>query len=220
MTDRAKLELRYRRLLAWYPRAFREENEQEMLAVLISCASEGQSRPGLLESADLIRNGLWMRLRPRLPRSAPTVRAAVRLMFVGAAVCVVNLIVSILSLARLGLSGTTLRIGDRSQSVPVAITVGLLGCLVVVALWLWMARKTSEGRSWARTLSTALFALASLELVSFASESQNVLGLIFWAPTWIVSAAATWQLWRPASGAFFEVRRLEATSKKAVVAES
>ena len=165
MTEQTELERRYRRLLAWYPRAFRDENEQEVLAVLLACAPKGQRRPGLFESADLIRSGLWMRLRPRLPSSAPTVRAAVRLMYAGALVCVVNLAISIVSLALNGPRGVTLRLGDRSQSLSVALTVGLLGCLLVVALWLWMARTTSQGRSWARICSTALFALASLELI-------------------------------------------------------
>jgi hypothetical protein len=86
MTDRANLERGYRRLLAWYPRAFRQENGQEILAVLMAYAPDGQRRPDLAESADLIRSGLWMRLRPSVPRSARTVRAAVRLMYAGAAV--------------------------------------------------------------------------------------------------------------------------------------
>lgn len=57
------LERRYRRLLAWYPAAFRREQEDEMLAVLMAGAREGQRRPGLVESADLIRNALVMRVR-------------------------------------------------------------------------------------------------------------------------------------------------------------
>jgi hypothetical protein len=60
--------------------------------VLMACAPDGQRRPGPAESADLIRSGLWMRLRPSVPRSARTVRAAVRLMYAGAAVSTVNLV--------------------------------------------------------------------------------------------------------------------------------
>jgi hypothetical protein len=77
MSDREHLERAYRRLLGWYPRAFREENGPEILAVLLAGAPDGQRRPGLAESADLIRAGLWLRLRPGVPASAPTVRAAV-----------------------------------------------------------------------------------------------------------------------------------------------
>ncbi|MGH3201093.1 MAG: hypothetical protein ACRDP5_03425, partial [Streptosporangiaceae bacterium] len=64
MTDHADLERAYRRLLVFYPRAFRRENGAELLAVLMAGAPDGQRRPGLAGSADLIRGGLWMRLRP------------------------------------------------------------------------------------------------------------------------------------------------------------
>jgi hypothetical protein len=62
MTDSADLERRYRRLLACYPRAFRREHEQEILAVLMAGADERQQRPRLGEAADLIKHALWMRL--------------------------------------------------------------------------------------------------------------------------------------------------------------
>jgi hypothetical protein len=64
MTDPAALERGYRRLLAWYPQPFRREQEEEVLAVLMSGARQGQRRPQLRESADLIRSALGMRLRP------------------------------------------------------------------------------------------------------------------------------------------------------------
>lgn len=63
MTEPAGLERRYRRLLAAYPAAFRREQEDEMLAVLMAGARRGQRQPGILESADLIRSAVGMRLR-------------------------------------------------------------------------------------------------------------------------------------------------------------
>ena len=45
MSDATQLERGYRRLLAFYPTAFRREHEQEMLAVLLAGAAEGQRRP-------------------------------------------------------------------------------------------------------------------------------------------------------------------------------
>jgi hypothetical protein len=62
MNDSADLERRYRRLLACYPRAFRREHEQEILAVLMDGADEGRLRPGLGEAANLITYALRMRL--------------------------------------------------------------------------------------------------------------------------------------------------------------
>ena len=62
MSDSADLERRYRQLLVGYPRAFRREYEQEIVAVLMAGADEGQQRPRLGEAANLIKQALWMRL--------------------------------------------------------------------------------------------------------------------------------------------------------------
>jgi hypothetical protein len=64
MTDSAALERSYRRVLACYPRSFRKGNEDEILAVLMDTAEEGQTRIGLPEAADLIRGAVRMRLWP------------------------------------------------------------------------------------------------------------------------------------------------------------
>ena len=57
------LEREYRRLLAAYPRSFRREQEDEMLAVLMAGTQPGQRRPGRAEAVDVIVSGLRMRLR-------------------------------------------------------------------------------------------------------------------------------------------------------------
>jgi hypothetical protein len=187
-------------LLAWYPPAFRRENGEELLVVLMACAPEGQRRPGLAASTDLIRSGLWMRLRPSVPRSARTVRAAVRLMYAGAAVTTISLIISITSLAFIGSGAARLRLLGRIQPLPVAVTAGTIGGLVLIVLWLWMARANGQGRNWARILSTVLFGLATLHLFG----NEDVVEVVFAVVTWLVGLAAVWLLWRPASNAFFK----------------
>ncbi len=67
MTDSAGLEQGYRRLLAWYPRAYRREHADEILTVLMASAGEGQRRPRLAESADVLWSALKMRLRGPAP---------------------------------------------------------------------------------------------------------------------------------------------------------
>jgi hypothetical protein len=64
MTDSARLERGYRRLLACYPQPFRREQADEVLAVLMAGAQPGQRRPGLAEAADVLKSALRMRLRP------------------------------------------------------------------------------------------------------------------------------------------------------------
>jgi hypothetical protein len=58
-----RLERSYRRLLAFYPKAFRRRHEQEMLSVLMAGAAEGQRRPRPAEYANLIGHGLFTRVR-------------------------------------------------------------------------------------------------------------------------------------------------------------
>jgi hypothetical protein len=173
MTDQEHLERSYRRLLGWYPQAFRREKGPEILAVLLACAWDGQRRPRLAEAADLIRGGLWMRLRPAVPRSARTVRAAVRLLGAGAAITAVNLIISLnIMMARMAAIKAAIRewnpwltAAQVSQGYTSAIVVGIVSCLVPVAVWLWMAQANGRGRNWARILFTVLFGLATLTLI-------------------------------------------------------
>ena len=215
MTDQANLERAYRRLLAWYPREFRRENGEEILAVLMASAPPGQRRPGLAESADLICNGLWMRLCPSVPRSARTVRAAVRLMYAGAAVSTVNLImlVAVIAVIRAhhAVLGHSLTAAQVSKFNALGITVWIVWSLVPITLWLWMALANGCGRNWARILSTVLFGFATLDLTGpfgtpgiRVSVVPAVFGPAVPVLTWLVGLAVVWLLWRPASAAFFK----------------
>ena len=68
MTGFTDLERRYRRLLAFYPRAFRKEREEEMVTVLMARSRPEQRWPRPAEVTDLTRHGLRMRVRPpRIP---------------------------------------------------------------------------------------------------------------------------------------------------------
>jgi hypothetical protein len=210
MTDHADLERGYRRLLGSYPRAFRREKGPEILAVLMAGAPDGQRRPGPAESADLIRGGLWMRLHASVPRSARTVRAAVRLIYAGAAVSVVQLIIALafaagdLNAYHVAMSGHHLTAAQLSHLRPFLITlvIGVPG-LLAIAVWLWMARAVGQGRNWARIASTVLFGLATLE---WAGHNGDVAQLLLFTPALGFGGAAVWQLWRPASTAFFHPR--------------
>jgi hypothetical protein len=153
-------------------------------------------------------------LRPRAP--AP-VLTAVKLMYAGAAVTAVELIiglaliiVDIKAAARGRFLGHSL---TAPQMRPLIITVWIVFSLVVIALWLWIARANGQGRNWARILSTVLFGLATLQLRnpqpqgSPAGSGATVLyygGTALFVAAWLIGAAAVWLLWRPASSAFFK----------------
>ena len=155
-------------------------------------------------------------LRPLAP--AP-VRTAVKLMYAGAAVSTVNLISALVFIiggnkaGHAEVNGHILAAAQASRLDPVLVTVAIVDGLVVVALWLWMARASGQGRNWARVMSTVLFALAALQLIGQASLQQPVghvgfavvvFGVIVPVLAVAVGLAAVWLLWRPASTAFFK----------------
>jgi len=85
-------------------------------------------------------------------------------------------------------------------ATPLTITLVIVVFgLIPIALWLWMARATSQGKNWARILSTVLFILATLQLTG----SRGVVQVLCAALTWLIGLAVVWLLWRPASSAFF-----------------
>ena len=164
-----------------------------------------QSYPSSGQSAGL--------LRP--PAPAP-VLAAVKLMYAGAAVSAAGLIIGLALIVvdiEVAAHGQFLGHSLAAQKALV-ITVWIVFGLVVVALWLWMARADGEGRNWARILSTVLFGLAALQLPGGFTQPVSHVGfgatVLYYGSTalfvaaWLVGAAAVWLLWRPASRTFFK----------------
>jgi hypothetical protein len=143
----------------------------------------------------------------RLPAPPPVVNA-VKLMYVGAAVSTVSLIISLADI-----SGTKTAIRKARPSLTAAqvnqlntfiISLAIVSGVIGVALWLWMARSNNQGKNWARILSTVLFCLATLDLVGVFSQPKTLLGLLFPVLTWLVGLGAVFLLWRPESTAFFK----------------
>ena len=143
----------------------------------------------------------------RPPAPSPVLNA-VKLMYAGAAVSTVSLIISLADIsgtkaairkARPNLTATQVN-QLNTFIIGLAIVSGVIG----IALWLWMARANGQGKSWARILSTVLFGLATLDLFGVFSQPKTALGLVFPVLTWLVGAGAIWLLWRPESTAFFK----------------
>jgi hypothetical protein len=135
---------------------------------------------------------------------------AVKLMYVGAAVSTVSLIVSFIDIggtkAAIRRARPNLTATQVNQLNTFIITLAIVSGLIGIALWLWMARANGQGKNWARIVSTVLFGLATLDLIGVFSEPKTVIGLVFPVLTWLVGLAAIWLLWRPDSTAFFKPR--------------
>ena len=191
MTDATHLERRYRRLLAWYPKAFRREHEDEMLVVLMAGARNGRRRPGLADSADLIRNATWMRVRPWAQRPAPTVVWALRLMVLAAALELVALatVVGTQASLRAMIVGRVphFTAAQWQAEVHAHILPVEIGAPIAAVVWLALAWANGRGYGWARGLFVVLFGLTSLSLLAaFAQHAAT------YAPADLIAGCALW----------------------------
>jgi hypothetical protein len=186
MSNSADLERGYRRVLACYPKAFRQENEEEILGVLMDTAEEGQQRVGLAEAAALVRGGLRMRLRPGPSRPPRTVLAAVRLMCIGA---VVELAALATLVATMGSLKAAVLARDPAQwhSALVMLTAKEVAAPVGIALWLWLAWANGRGHDWARLIFTWFSGLLTVSLLVALAQHAAV-----YAPADLAALTALW----------------------------
>jgi len=151
-------------------------------------------------------------VEPERPPAPPSVLQAVKLMYAGAAVSTVSLFISLVDIGgtkdAIKRARPTLTATQVNQLNTFIITLAIVSGVLGVALWLWMARANSQGRNWARVVSTVLFGLATLDLFGVLSQPKTALGLVFPALTWLVGLGAIVLLWRRESTDFFKPRGL------------
>jgi hypothetical protein len=147
-------------------------------------------------------------VEPERPPAPPSVVNAVKLMYAGAAVTTVSLVISLVNL-----SGTKAAIKKAKPTWTAAqvnsfdrfiIITAVVSGLIGIALWLWMARANGQGKSWARVVSSVLFVLATVDLLGVFSEPKTAIGLVFPLLTWLVGLGAVFLLWRRDSTEFFK----------------
>ena len=151
-------------------------------------------------------------VEPDRPPAPQSVLNAVKLMYAGAAVSAVSLIISLVSIGgtkdAIRKARPSLTPAQVNQLNTFIIALAVVSGVVGVALWLWMARKNGQGKNWARVLSTVLFGLATLDLFGVLNQPKTVLGLVFPVLTWLIGLGAIVFLWRRESTEFFKPQRL------------
>jgi hypothetical protein len=186
MSNSADLERGYRHVLACYPKAFRQENEEEILGVLMDTAEEGQQRVGLAEAAALVRGALRMRLRPGPGRPPRTVLAAVRLMCIGATV---ELAALVTMMATAGSLKAAVLARDPAQvhTALLILTTKEVFAPIGIALWLWLAWANGRGHDWARLIFTWFFGVLTVALLAALVQHAVV-----YAPADLAALTALW----------------------------
>jgi hypothetical protein len=197
MSQAVTLEQSYRRWLRCYPRTFRRDHEAEMLGVLMDNADEQKQQPDVIECLDLLRSALWIRLRPRVPRSDRAGFAAIKLMYLGAAA---ELMVAITVFATTGKVRSSVISRDPGLTAAQwhAEVTGQLDHLVVAAgiavgFWLLMAWANGRRQRWARFAFAIFFGLNTFSLLSGLAAGSAVYAradLVAGTVLWLVELTA------------------------------
>jgi hypothetical protein len=204
-----RLERGYRRLLACYPLAYRRENGEEILAVLLACARAGQQRPGLAASADLVKAATRMRLWPagRPPR---TVRAAVWLMCAGMAAQLADVIINVVTADSIGSAYARSYPSAAAAAVHHAVTVQLVkydvSGVIGIGVCLLLAWALVRGRSLARFAFAAVFVLdclAQLKVIVHGAAVNAPAGVSVAAVVWLLALAASVLLFTGPSSRYY-----------------
>lgn len=156
----------------------------------------GDQPPGQPSSANLPRSVFW----------------AVRLMYAGAAASLIGIVVDMTTLSTTKSAIVSHNPGLTPAQVNSAehVAVGLFiaSGLIGAALWLWMARSNRAGQSWARIVSTVLFAIDTISvltsLVGATTASGGIPARIYGIVVWLIGLAAVVYLWQRESSDFFK----------------
>ncbi len=149
---------------------------------------------------------------PSRPPAPPSILRAVQIMYVGAAVSLIGIIVDLTTL-----SSTKSEIIRRNPSLTptqvnnaehVAIGIFIVSGLLGAALWLWMAQANKAGKGWARIVSTVLFAIDTLNVATGVAAGSGVPGgsatRIYGLVVWLVGLAVIILLWQRPSSEYFK----------------
>lgn len=151
---------------------------------------------------------------PVMPQPS-SISLAVQLMRAGAAVSVLSLVVTLLSLGDLKsqvreqLAANGQKITDEvvNASYGFAIAVGVLGSLIAVLLWLWMAWKNGQGRTWARIVATVLGVINVLSTIfTLTGGTAPIAASILAVINVVLAIVILALLWRKESSTFYAGR--------------
>lgn len=144
---------------------------------------------------------------PMHPGPPPSVVMAVRLMYAGAVVSALSLIVG---LATVGSLRSSLHKAQPSltaaqlHNLQTVVVVGSVFIGVIsIGLWVWMALMNKAGKAWARIVATVLFGLDTIFLLLGVARAGAAAGTLVSILTWLIGLGAVIYLWRKDASAYF-----------------
>jgi hypothetical protein len=153
-------------------------------------------------------------LPPPEPEPEPmpsTVRNAVRLMYAGAVISGIDLVVSLVTAGQVSSAIQSANPHWSHAKVENAahseITASVVIWLVTIGFWIVMARTNQAGRGWARIVATVLSALSTLSFAEAIIEPAALVSKLVYLPLWLVGVGAVIFLWRPATTDYIRAGR-------------
>src|ERR1043166_6239136 len=142
--------------------------------------------------------------RPTPPRP---VRTAVLLMYVGAALTAITLIVTVATMHTIETAIRNNSTYTAAQAHQLAVAA-IVEYVVTLGLWLLMAWANRARQSWARITATVLFGLNTLGLVINLIRGSASISVLFAVLVWLIGLGAVVLLWRKESSEYFAARRI------------
>lgn len=147
---------------------------------------------------------------PQRPPAPNSVQTAVKLMYAGAALSFIELVVNLTAIGSVKTAIHKSFPHYTSTQVHAAevsyVVVVVLSSVIAIGLWLWMARANAAGRNYARITGTVFFGLNTLFFLLSLARPHASVGLVFSLLVWLVGLGAVIMLWRKESGPYFTPR--------------
>lgn len=152
-------------------------------------------------------SGGQMPPEPSRPTPPRPVRTAVLLMYTGAALTAVSLIVTVVSFHAIETAirnASTTLTANQVHSVAIAtVAIGVVISAIGIGLWLLMAWANKAGRTWARIVASVLFGLNTLFLLLGFARAHVSASIAFSLVVWLVGLGTIVLLWRKDSSEYF-----------------
>ncbi len=136
-----------------------------------------------------------------------SVRTAVRLMYLGAVLSVAS---AAAALSGRRVATATLRrqfpnlTAQQAHAFHDAVTISaVVGGIIGIAAWIWMAWAIGHGRNWARIVGAVFFGLDTLGLLSLLRGRFGLAGLVITVAIWLTGLAVIILIFQAQSRPFF-----------------
>jgi hypothetical protein len=149
-------------------------------------------------------------VRPEPPESVLT---AVKLMYAGAIVSALDIVVGLVTIGSLRSALQRANPSYTSSQLHTAEVAGVVFIvffgLVGVGLWLWMAAANKRGANWARIVATVFFGLDTLSLLANFARPEALFIRLVGLLIWLIGLGAVILLWQRQSSEYFKAPRAQ-----------